>query len=94
MTNFDDLFISDQNFYIVLSTYGRYHFNYYSELVKYCKSHDRVVDDQDIRLGYDSSLSLNTFAFYDFQDYINGELIQKVERNQYRKVIDCMFDDV
>ena len=92
MTNFDDLFITNQNFFIVLSTYGRYHFNSYKELVKYCKSHDLVVDDQDIRLGYDSSLTLNTFAFYDHQDYINGELIRKVERNQYRKTIESFFE--
>lgn len=94
MDVFDNLLITTQKFYMVLPNYGRYHFSTYDELVKYCKLMKLKMDDQDIRLGYDSPMSLNTFAFYDEQDFINGSLILKVERNQYRKVIDGMFDDV
>jgi len=92
MTNYDDLLITNQNFFVVLPFHGRFHFNTYDELVEYCKNFKLIVDDQDIRLGYDSLLPLNTFAFYDEQDYINGSLIQKVEHNQYRKYICNIFE--
>lgn len=92
MTDYNDLLISDQNFFVVLPEYNRFHFNTYPELVEYCETNDMVIDDLDIRLGYDSKLTVNTFVFYDQQDFINGELINKVERNQFKTAINKVFN--
>jgi len=92
--NYEDLMISNQNFFMVLPFNGRFHFNLYSELQSFCKQNDLLIDDQDIRLGYDSELTLNTFQFFDTQDYIEPKLIAEVERNQHRKKIANIFNEI
>jgi len=94
MTNYEDLMISTQNFFAVLPHNGRFHFNTYSELNQFCKRNDLVTEDQDIRLGYDSEFTTNTFMFYDTQDYIAPKLIAEVERNQHKKKIEEIFDNL
>jgi len=45
-------------------------------------------------LGYDSELTLNTFQFFDTQDYIEPKLIAEVERNQHKKKIANIFNEI